>query len=468
MDDLAKQHEKRGDKITSLSEIRPTVYAPFAAGRFVIVPTRDPTWGELYIQGQKAEFEEYAVETTESYASMDKYYREYRRNWLVRGCINALAFWATKEGFDTILEPASPGAWESDEAKARFLESYKGLLDHVNTANRTVQLDEKLKQIIVKAKIHGRMGYEKQRNALTVTFLAPLRPTDYLPVVNRSWQLKGFSYKSQGTQVSSPYFQPEEVLHFANNDVDGNYRGLSDIEPILKEVQLDDKIIREDLTEAATVMWAPITLWMLDTEKLPQGTTQAQIQAIIDNHIAMIQSGVGRSIATDARWQVTVVEMKPDLDRLLNVSDKMERRILGNFKVPRFILNVEKELNRATAYAELEAFVDGPVTDVQRWLKRELERQWYDEITREWLTRNKALRKGQPLPVLVKHRWREIRTSDWFELIRAIAEAYANGQGFIDQVKAYELARDGTAAHFDPEELKKKQNLYAATAQKAR
>jgi hypothetical protein len=32
----------------------------------------------------------------------------------------------------------------------------------------------------------------------------------------------------------------------------------------------------------------------------------------------------------------------------------------------------------ATSYAELEAFVEGPITDDQRWEKRIVEAQWYD------------------------------------------------------------------------------------------
>src|SRR3972149_5587169 len=39
------------------------------------------------------------------YKGLDDYYREYRRNFLVRGAINTRGFWATKEGFETVVEP---------------------------------------------------------------------------------------------------------------------------------------------------------------------------------------------------------------------------------------------------------------------------------------------------------------------------------------------------------------------------
>lgn len=39
--------------------------------------------------------------TDTMWRGLDDYYREYIRNFLVRGSIDARAFWATKEGFET-------------------------------------------------------------------------------------------------------------------------------------------------------------------------------------------------------------------------------------------------------------------------------------------------------------------------------------------------------------------------------
>jgi len=402
-------------------------------------------------QGE-SEFSEYDTEIGESYASMDKYYREYRRHWLVRACLDQLAFWTMKEGYEEVLEPANPSQFKTEQEKETYLAQYTGLLDYVKQANESVRLPLRLRQVIVKAKIHGHMGFELKRNGLTVTFLAPIRPTDYNPVVNKSWQLVGFSYKGKGTTVAAPFFAVEDVLHFAHDDIDGNYRGISAIEPILKEVQLDDKIVREDLTEAATTMWAPITLWMLDTEKLPQNTTQAQLQKIIDDHTAMIQQSVGRSIVTDARWTSVVITIKTDMEGLIKTSEAMQRRVLGNFHTPRFLVSMEQTgWNRATAFAELEVYVDGPITETQEWLNDELKWQWYDRLTRQWCMLNKHLGKKNPLPVYVRQKWKEIRTTDWFQLIDAVAGAYGNG--LIDRPKGYEMLRDGQRTKFDPQEV---------------
>jgi hypothetical protein len=80
--------------------------------------------------------------------------------------------------------------------------------------------------------------------------------------------------------------------------------------------------------------------------------------------------------------------------------------------------------NRATAYAELEAYVQGPIASAQRYLKREIERQWYDRWTLKALEDEgeKVPEGGDPL-VRVKHRWNPVRSSDIYEMALALAGA---------------------------------------------
>jgi hypothetical protein len=377
-----------------------------------------------------------APSESEAYSGMNKYYREYRRNFLIRGGINALAYWATKEGFEVLLEPPDG----LGEAEAR------GALDFINAINARVGLDQALFAAIVNALVFGHSAFEIERDGEgKPARLLPLEPDDIEPRIDpENWRLMGFDY--QGQRV---FYAPEEVLYFAYLDLDGSMRGLSAIEPILREAELDGRIVREDVMEAATTLWAGIAIHTLQTEKLAPGTTQEQVQRIIDDHIAALKPG--KHVATTDAWDIKVVDLKPDISKLLEISERMERRILGNFGVPRFLLGMEKELNRATAYAELEAFVDGPVAFIQRWIKRELERQWYGPLLRLAL----GIDAKAELPIRAVHRWRQIRTADWFELIEAVSRAYGMGAGFIDRAKAYEILRDGPATSFDPSEVER-------------
>ncbi len=379
----------------------------------------------------------------EAYKGMEKHYREYRRDSLVRGCINALAYWATKEGFDTVLEPVGENLTPQQEEQ--LINQHLDLKAYIDKVNQRVNLDHVLRVAIIKAKIYGKAGFEIELNdkqepgrliSLPLLSLFDLRPN-----VNEDWVLEGFMWRGQKN-----FYAPSELLYFTNNALESDYEGISDIEPILDDLETRGKIRSEDLKEAATTLWAGIAIHSLDVDRLPAGLSDTDVQALIDAHIAALRPG--KHVATDNRWAITIVDLKPNLQQLVQVKDSLDQEIIGNFQVPKFIVNRTEAVNRATSYSQLEAFVDGPITDIQRWVQRTVESQWYEPLTRSFL----KLPEGQDPPVKVRHRWHEIRTTDFFQLINAVATAFADG--LVDQAKAYELMRDGPSATFDPAELK--------------
>ena len=57
----------------------------------------------MTVRGAAASGITFLRRTDTMWRGLDDYYREYIRNFLVRGSIDARAFWATKEGFETIV-----------------------------------------------------------------------------------------------------------------------------------------------------------------------------------------------------------------------------------------------------------------------------------------------------------------------------------------------------------------------------
>lgn len=380
----------------------------------------------------------------EAYKGMEKHYREYRRDSLVRGCINALAYWATKEGFDTVLEPVGEGL--TPDQQQQIIADNLPLKQYIDRINLQVRLKHVLRVAIIKAKIYGKAGFEIELNAKQepgrLISLPLLSLFDLRPDVDEDWVLQGFWWRGQ-----KDFYKPGELLYFTNNSLESDYEGISDIEPILDDLETRAKIRTEDFKEGATTLWAGIAIHSLDVDRLPAGLTDADIQNLIDTHIASLRPG--KHVATDNRWTIQVIDLKPDLENLVKVKDSIDQEIIGNFQVPKFIINRTEAVNRATSYSQLEAFVDGPITDVQTWEGETVEEQWYTPLTRAFL----KTPEGQYPLVRVRHRWREIRTSDFFALITAVATAYDGGLGYIDKEKAYELMRDGPSARFDPAEL---------------
>jgi len=99
--------------------------------------------------------------------------------------------------------------------------------------------------------------------------------------------------------------------------------------------------------------------------------------------------------------------------------------------------NNRRTIQGNTAFAQLEAFVNGPILDIQRNMRRELEAQWYDPLVREYEGINKV---DTEMPVKVKHKWNAVNTSDFTELFRALSLAYDKGQGWLTRAKSWELA----------------------------
>jgi len=382
--------------------------------------------------------------TDSMWRGLDDYYREYCRSFLIGGSIDARAFWATKEGFETVVEDIVPSA-VSEEKKAQ-------LKAYVDKINGDVGLDNRLRLAVIKAMIWKHAGFEIEFQKQGAPWAAGNEPAALrslksnllVPEVDlESWKLTGFEYSGK-----KGFYDPEEVLFFVRNEVDDDWQGRSDVERVLVESILDGRIIREDLMEAATTLWAGIAVHKLNLEKAAKAgmTTDEDIDKYLEDYREQLRPG--KHVITDDLMDIEVHDIKPDLGQLLATSDKLERRILGSFKVPRFLLNIEKELNRATAEKELEGFVDGPVTDDQRWLKRIIESQWYNRLTRQFL----QLKPEDPLPVRVVHRWRQIRVEDWLAIIDTATKAHGEGRGWLGLRKLYEFLRDGRATKFDPAE----------------
>ena len=383
------------------------------------------------------------------WAGMDDYEREYYRNFLVHGAVDARAFWATKEGFDTVVEDVGGENLLSQQKK----DELKAYIDAVNAA---VGLDDRLRLAMKKAQISakGTAGFEIEFEKKDNAWAAANKPVALHALNSRllkpevdldAWKLLSFEYDGKPA-----FYDPNEVLFFVRNEMDDDWRGRSDIESVIVESTLDDRIMREDLMEAATTLWAGIGTVLLDLEKAAKAGIKDD--ADIDKIETEMRDALkpGEWLVSDDLWKFASFDIKPDLRQLLEVSDKLERRILGSFKVPRFLLNIEKELNRATAEKELEAFVDGAVIDDQRWLKRTVEAQWYKPLTYQFL----QLKPEEAAPARVVHRWRQIRVEDWLNLLDTGIKGYGEGMGPISKKKFYELMRDGKATSFDPEELK--------------
>jgi hypothetical protein len=128
----------------------------------------------------------------------------------------------------------------------------------------------------------------------------------------------------------------------------------------------------------------------------------------------------GKSIAVNEAVEASVVHITPDIAGLNILLGKLEEAIISGLGTPRLLLGRRVE-NRATAYAELEAYVDGVVGSIQRYLRREVERQW-----------NARIAHAVGSDAEVKHVWNPVRAVDIYALAGSVASLYgSHGSGAI-------------------------------------
>jgi len=311
----------------------------------------------------------------------------------------------------------------------------------IDSLNKGVNLDQALFMAQVKRAIYGKSAFEIVHDEEGApTRLLPLNSTELEPQISQNWELTGFTYKGQ-----QDFYQPQHILYFLNLSLEADYEGLSDIEPILDVCETRHNILREDIQEISKTLWAPFLFLQADTT----GLTEEEAAKALEEITKAIKPG--KRVVVNQSVQGQVIDLKPDIPGLTNLLDKLELMIISNFRTPRFLVGKPVE-NRATAYAELEAYVTGPIANIQRYFKREVERQWYDPQTRRIIDKEGGLKEEDPLPVMIKHRWNPIRVSDIYQMAAAVAQLWGNtGLGPIggNKRKVWELMG------WDPQELEK-------------
>ena len=373
--------------------------------------------------------------TSSYYEGMNKNYRWFRQDSLTRKCILTNAYFASMTaGFETVLEAAS---------KDVNVDDYVFVKEGVDEFNKRLNIDVVLFVAQIKRSIYGKAGFEFVLNEdETPARLISLQSDKLRPEVNEDWELTGFEYKG-----NKGMYEPHEILYFVNLQLEADYEGISEVEAVIDACKARHELIGENFPEIARTIWAPYVILKADTA----GLSKVEAEKTLDNLAEIARAG--KSIAINESVEATLVNLTPDIKSLCELKRELDQEIIGNFGTPKFLVGKPIE-NRATAYAELEAYVQGPITNIQRYLKREIERQLYDPWTLKILEdKDKKASEGEQPPVLVKHKWNPIRVTDIYEMAKAVAVLHGRGTGPIAQhlEKAWEMMG------WDPAELEEEE-----------
>jgi hypothetical protein len=383
--------------------------------------TRRFLWGEARqpkVSG--SDLTDSNVAGSTSYANMDPDYKWFRVDSLVRRCLLSNAYFATMAaGFDTVLEATDNTL--TPEEQDSTVKKYADIKAGIDAVNAHVDMDSILFRAQLKRSIYGKAGFEIVPGKDDLPeWLLPLSSIKLKPKINKkTWALEGYTYGN----ISEVKYQSEELLYFTNIQLDADMVGLSDIEPIRDICNARYEILHENFPEIVRTLWAPYVILQADTT----GMSDTEEDTFITNLGTMARSG--KSISLNKSITATIVDMKADIAGLNQMLQDLKEEIIGNFGTPRLLLGRPIE-NRATAYAELEAYRDGIIAFQQRSLKRAVEAQWYDPLTKKLLKEQGfTVAENEQPPVTVKHQWRKVTVRDMLEMAQAVNFLWSNSMG---------------------------------------
>lgn len=346
-------------------------------------------------------------------SGMDAQYREYRLNNLVRCCVNLRAVMATNKGHK--VEIFAKDAEVDQDTHESLQTQHSDLLQHINDANKQVNLDNVAKLALVSQQLYGRSGFEIDLDKKVPRRLIPLNSYRLKPEFDDGgpdpWGVSSFEYAGKPAA-----YTPEEILYFHHNSLDGKMMGESDIEPILSQATTKRQIVEDILPLACDVSWSGIAVLQVDCSNL---TPEDEDSYLNDLQAQFKPSNI---IVTNQRFlRADIIDTKPNLDGIIHICEYLDIDIIGAFNgIPPFLVGRTHEQNRAIAYTELDQWINGDITNLQRSMRRQLDDGWIDYLAMQFLKlKPEAYSELDYRPRLV---WNPIRIIDFVDTGATVAQ----------------------------------------------
>lgn len=340
-----------------------------------------------------------------SYMNTYKYWNYYISTGVIRKCINLIAGFTARAGFETTIKCL-------DEDDSPDKPEYIAVKKVIDDLNRKVNMDNVLFVTQVKRWLYGMCSWQivPGKTKGNIEDLQPMQSGYIQPVVDpKTGQFSGVEYwPTQGKT-----FPAKSVLFFNLDSLENNasdMQGVSSVRSIERELKIK-KNLQRDLLYAARSLWAPIVIFQADT----RGMTPTERTTLMESLKSDLRPG--GVVVTNRQVTSTVIQYNPDLNNLIRAIQLQDEDIIGNYGIPKALLSREKTETRATLEFSIKAFFESTISQEQQYLKRQLEKQWYDPIVQ-------AL--GYADRIRIRHEWKPI-LDPASDLIVALTRAYDSG-----------------------------------------
>jgi len=358
---------------------------------------------------------------SKGYGATVKYWNYYISTGVLRKCINMIANFTTRAGFETTIDVLD----KNDNPERPEYIAAKETIDEIN---RRVNLDYILLITQIKRNLHGNCAWEivPSNDEYVVSELKPLRSSYLIPEIDDDGNFLGVRYSG----AMDEWIPVERLLYFNVDSLENDRTsllGISTVRSIERNIKIK-KNLERDLLYAARAMWAPIIIYEADT----RGLTPGEKATLFNNLKTDLRPGA--TVITNRAVIPHVTQYRPDLNSLIRAQERQDEEIIGNYGIPKALLSRERTMARATLEFSIRAFYESTVAGEQAYLKRQLERQWYDPITQEL---------GLSDKIRIRHEWRPIidpQSDLVVALIRGFEAGVINSDEFFRRL-GWELDR---------------------------
>jgi len=367
---------------------------PLDKSMIVKLSAGDPSFGGVSVEDV----------LSKTFGSDAKYWDYYKSTGVLRKCINMVANFTTRAGFETTISCIN----KNDDPEK---EEYQAVKRKVDELNRLVNLDEVLRITQIKRQIYGNAGWQVVGPSfLKIKKLIPLHSAYIYPQVDK--KTGDFTHINYA-YVKGGIIKTDRLLYFTVDQIENSIsalNGVSAIRSIERNIKIKKNLERDQLY-AARSLWAPIVIYQADM----RGLTPAEQTALKNDLKQDLRPGA--IVVTNRQVDASVTQYNPDMNNLIRAIEKQDEEIIGNFGIPKALLSREKTMARATLEFSIRAFYESTIAAEQMYLKRQLERQWYDKIVEEL---------GYADKIRIRHEWKPILDPE-SQLIVALTRAYDSG-----------------------------------------
>jgi hypothetical protein len=243
---------------------------------------------------------------------------------------------------------------------------------------------------------------------------------------NKEFKDDGGAAQQNSSGDSTTWLPIEDLIYFTRDDDnivgDSLHYGLSTVQTILALSEENRRINQRVMPEIHESMWGGSALW----------TFPGWSSADITTFLATIKPGKNITV-NSPDVSVENIALQYDEANLLSVRDSNEKKILGAFGVPDFLLNIKAASAQKTMGDELIAFQESIIESERAWIRDILDEYWYRRLLNTYFPEDQYIH----IKLKVVTEFKNISFESFFEKALALETLVSNK--LMTQKEAREL-----------------------------